>query len=509
MDFEDFEQAVLRSISLVTLHKYAKERDDVAQPNQADLSLLTSGFTSGTDNGASQLNSSAPSIDAAAAPFAFIDFGATEDTAKPVEQESAVEIVPHVAQQLEGSSRLHSSLRLRGSVDHLHIDELELDSPGPGPRTFSFGDFVLDDNSKPHKTPSTLAKRRKSSVAPSENFQFGDFSVESQADLTAPSQRFDSPIRTFQLQHVGSRPAAIKGMALVAEGRRLVVACGDDCLPGFDVGGGAQAVLHFWPESPSMGCASPPSGKYVASCGSDGIINVYDMNVAKPPCTLGHTSAVVCCAFSQNGRFIVSGTQSSGCYLWQWKGASSHVVHRFEEHVGPVSCVACQPDGEHVASGGNDGCTRFWCAAGGAVGFVLQHTTAVASVSFSRDGKFLASCGTLEIYVADCENGSTLQKIPHTCPVFKAYRTKPFHFACAIVLNIDPLLIAVATSDAVTRLFKLTENGGSRGPRDISAEVLSVCTKAPVAYMLSANESVLLGDRSGNVYRLTLEPASD
>jgi WD40 repeat protein/tRNA A-37 threonylcarbamoyl transferase component Bud32 len=63
-------------------------------------------------------------------------------------------------------------------------------------------------------------------------------------------------------------------------------------------------------------------------------------------------------------------------------------------HVGKLFCVALSPDGEHLATGGEDGAVKIWAWRDGREVRTLKgHPNAVWSVAFSPDGKHLASGG--------------------------------------------------------------------------------------------------------------------
>src|SRR5205085_625850 len=77
-----------------------------------------------------------------------------------------------------------------------------------------------------------------------------------------------------------------------------------------------------------------------------------------------------------------------------WQAAGGQALPTLKGHTGPVASVSWSPDGKRLATGSDDGTARVWEAAGGQALLTLKgHSDGVASVSWSPDGKLLATGG--------------------------------------------------------------------------------------------------------------------
>ena len=94
-------------------------------------------------------------------------------------------------------------------------------------------------------------------------------------------------------------------------------------------------------------------------------------------------------------RKNISSVSSDGtCHLWHFKADMR--PYKYTQHKGKVNCVSYSPDGKFVASGGDDGKIFVWKAAaeGNKFNFNFRaHGGPVKSVVFSQDGNFLVSGG--------------------------------------------------------------------------------------------------------------------
>eukprot|EP00892_Ulva_mutabilis_P005181 jgi/Ulvmu1/3034/UM015_0074.1 len=85
-----------------------------------------------------------------------------------------------------------------------------------------------------------------------------------------------------------------------------------------------------------------------------------------------HTDAVVSVAWSRTqANLVASGSCDDRAFLWRLDKDVSEAVE-LAGHTDTVACLAIDPTGEVVATGGMDGCTRIWSTASGEAKGVLD-----------------------------------------------------------------------------------------------------------------------------------------
>jgi WD40 repeat protein len=135
-----------------------------------------------------------------------------------------------------------------------------------------------------------------------------------------------------------------------------------------------------------------PDGKRLATGGEDAIIRIWDLGKPSRPAELrGHARNIWEVRFSPDGKRLASCSFDYSVRLWD--AVAARPLKTLNGH--KQSCVGLDysPDGKLLASGGDDATIRYWRAADGAPLRTVENRHHVDKVTFSRDGKWLASGG--------------------------------------------------------------------------------------------------------------------
>ncbi|MBR8834362.1 MAG: CHAT domain-containing protein [Stigonema ocellatum SAG 48.90 = DSM 106950] len=154
-----------------------------------------------------------------------------------------------------------------------------------------------------------------------------------------------------------------------------------------------------------------PDGKLIA-IGIDEEICLWQVaDGRKLRCYNGHTSWVVCLAFSPDGQILASASHDQTVRLWNVQ--TGQCLKTLRGHTGWVKSVAFSPDGQILASGSNDQTVRLWnIHTGQYIKALLGHTGRIWSVAFSGNGQILVSSSEDQtVRVWDINNGQCLRSL--------------------------------------------------------------------------------------------------
>ncbi|MCS7264383.1 MAG: WD40 repeat domain-containing protein [Armatimonadetes bacterium] len=171
----------------------------------------------------------------------------------------------------------------------------------------------------------------------------------------------------------------------------------------------SESFVNIWEDfqAPVSSVAFSPEGSLIAASSWDGQLRVWNAAEGSLRYTLtAHTGWVRCIAFSPNGNLIATAGFSllplgswweTPIPLWSAKDGTLLSSLRvgtwgfIRGHRGPISAVAFSPNGQLIASGGNDKTVKVWSVEGRLLCSLEGHIGLVNTVAFSTDGQYIAS----------------------------------------------------------------------------------------------------------------------
>ncbi|HZZ28118.1 MAG TPA: WD40 repeat domain-containing protein [Pirellulales bacterium] len=97
-------------------------------------------------------------------------------------------------------------------------------------------------------------------------------------------------------------------------------------------------------------------------------------------------------AFSPDNKLLAIGGENAGMFeIWDVK--AQKMVQQIQADKKAVFCVAFNPDGKTIATGGTEPSIKLWDVSGQLHGLLEGHGDQVNYLSYSKDGKKLASAG--------------------------------------------------------------------------------------------------------------------
>ena len=191
----------------------------------------------------------------------------------------------------------------------------------------------------------------------------------------------------------------ICSIAVSPDGTQIASSSQDRTLRMWNVNSGKAHARFTGHTGVVYSVAFSPDGTLIISGSSDSTVRIWNTQTGKEvrPPLYGHTTCVTSVCFSPDGMRIVSGSDDKTIRIWDaWSGVADEKFLPLFGHEDAVSSVAFSPDGKHIISGSKDSTIRIWDAT------LLKKSVSsltvrapvqcVRSLAFSRDGTRVA-CG--------------------------------------------------------------------------------------------------------------------
>ena len=165
-----------------------------------------------------------------------------------------------------------------------------------------------------------------------------------------------------------------------------------------------QTITH---DRPPMACHFDPDGDFLFAGAQDNNFHRWDLFTSSAAHVAGHKSWIGTMALLGGPtKKLVTGGHEGKLVWWNAFEPTPIAVRSIDAHKGYIRAVAVSPDGQLIATGGNDTLVRVWSAADGTlVKELVGHPRHVYNVIFDPTGKFLLS-GDLIGVIKQWELGS-------------------------------------------------------------------------------------------------------
>jgi WD40 repeat protein len=207
----------------------------------------------------------------------------------------------------------------------------------------------------------------------------------------------------------------VKAVAFSPDGSRIVSASSDKTVRIWDAASGEELTSLARHGNGVNACAYSPDGRRILSASQDHTLKIWNAEVEPElskqavPC-----SGIHFCMFSPDGSHIAStGHNYESVKLWD--GLTGDSVLDLTGHTGSVNACAFSPDGRRVVTGSNDETVRLWSAETAEQLRVLEgHTYGIEGCAYTPDGGRVIS-GELvrKLKVWDAESGSEIATLEH------------------------------------------------------------------------------------------------
>jgi WD40 repeat protein len=141
-------------------------------------------------------------------------------------------------------------------------------------------------------------------------------------------------------------------------------------------------ALAFHPEGHLLAAGGVD---WLATGGSEGAVCLWNVKERSRAATIRRSARAL--AFDSTGQRLASASLDDS--IWVWDVPVERLVFEVTGHTNRVNAVSYSPNGKWLASGSDDRTTRLWTAQTGQLWAVHEFETAIRALAFSSDNRFL------------------------------------------------------------------------------------------------------------------------
>jgi WD40 repeat protein/serine/threonine protein kinase len=193
----------------------------------------------------------------------------------------------------------------------------------------------------------------------------------------------------------GQHTDYINSVCYSPDGARILTASDDGTARLWDAADGKPLPTIFGGHAgPVNQACFSPDGSRVLTVSKDKKGIVWNAETGEKLFELAkHNAGVLAGAFSQDGQWIITGSEDKDAQAIVWTAEGEH-KRTLAGHTGPVTAVALSEDGKRALTGSDDRLIKLWDATEAKEILTLgSHADGVTSVSFSPDGRQVLTSG--------------------------------------------------------------------------------------------------------------------
>lgn len=203
----------------------------------------------------------------------------------------------------------------------------------------------------------------------------------------------------------------VRGMAAAPDGRRIAAATDDGNVGIWDATSGELLTLLAAHDGWVKDCWFGLDGAYLITCGGDTALRWWEPVSGRLIHSADeHPAWLWDCTVSPDGDRVAAACDDGSAYLYRVSGAvdlSAPTV--VDGHTGPVRACAFTSDGRSLVTGGDDGILRTWDAVTGApVQSWAGHASTIWSIATTPTHDLIATVGedgTIRLWLTDAADG--------------------------------------------------------------------------------------------------------